>query len=191
MLAQLRKLVNRCLAGDQTAMAELVGRYQHRVFALCYRMLGHRQDAEDVTQQTLIRVLRNLGNWDQKRDFEPWLFAIAGNRCRTALSLRARKFRAQTIAEPLLDLTPDPQPASQLAEELALALSGLRPEYQEAFRLFHYQELSYEEIAERLSRPVGTIKTWVHRTRLELIRRLRDRGVLEGIRKESTTHELQ
>lgn len=191
MLLQLRKLVNRCLQGDQLAMAELVGQYEQRVFALCFRMLGHRQDAEDVTQQTLMRVLRNLGSWDQGREFEPWLFAIAGNRCRTALSTRARRGRAQPISEPIPDLTPDPQPASQLSEEIALAIQNLRPEYQDAFRLFHYDELSYEEIAERMQRPVGTIKTWIHRTRLELVQQLRDRGVLENCREEETTHALR
>ena len=161
-------------------MTELVGQYQHRVFALCYRMLGHRQDAEDVTQQTLIRVLRNLASWDQHREFEPWLFAIAGNRCRTALSARAKKGRLQSINEPLLDQSPDPQPASHLAEEIELALKNLRPEYQAAFRLFHHHEMSYEEIAQQIQRPVGTIKTWIHRARMELVQQLRDRGVVEN-----------
>lgn len=136
-------------------MAELVGQYQHRVFALCYRMLGHRQDAEDVTQQTLIRVLRNLARWDQQRAFEPWLFAIAGNRCRTALSASSKRGRTQPISEPLPDPTPDPQPATHLAEEVQLALQNLRPNYQLAFHLFHHNELSYEEIAEQMQRPWG------------------------------------
>jgi RNA polymerase sigma-70 factor, ECF subfamily len=191
LLSQLRKLVNRCLQGDQSAMAELVAQYERRVFALCYRMLGHRQDAEDVTQQTLIRVLKNLGSWDQRRQFEPWLFAIAGNRCRTALSTRAKKGKVQSISEPVPDQTPDPSPANQLSEEIELAIQNLRPEYQEAFRFFHYDELAYEEIADRMQRPVGTIKTWIHRTRLELVQQLRDRGVLENCREEEMTHAMR
>jgi RNA polymerase sigma-70 factor, ECF subfamily len=191
LLLQLRILVDRCLQGDQSAVSELVDRYQQRVFALCYRMLGHRQDAEDVTQQTLIRVVRNLKQWDQQREFEPWLFAIAGNRCRTALSARAKKGRVQSLSEPVLDPAPDPQPASHLSEEIDLALQSLRAEYQIAFRLFHYEELNYDEIAQQLERPVGTIKTWIHRTRLALVQHLRDRGVLDCCREEEMAHAVR
>ena len=72
-------------------MIELVDQYRSRVFGLCYRMLGQRQDAEDMTQETFIRALKSLSRWDPERDFEPWLLAIAGNRCRTALATRRRK----------------------------------------------------------------------------------------------------
>ena len=160
-------------------MSDLVGQYQQRVYALCYRMLGHRQDAEDVTQQTFLRVLKNLGRWDPDREFEPWLFAIAGNRCRTALSNRGRRWRPQSISEPLPDPAPDQQAVAHLAEEIELAVAGLRSDYQAVFRLFHEQELSYDEIATRMQRPVGTVKTWVHRARLELVQQLRERGVVE------------
>jgi RNA polymerase sigma-70 factor (ECF subfamily) len=182
--------VNRCLDGDQSAMTELVSQYQHRVFALCYRMLGHRQDAEDVTQQTLIRVLKSLDQWDQQRDFEPWLFAIAGNRCRTALSVRLKNQRTQAISEPIPDPTPDDQPANQLAEEIELAIATLRPEYQAAFRLFHHHELNYDDIARQMHRPVGTIKTWIHRARLQLVQYLRERGVVDTSRAEEIAHAM-
>src|ERR687898_466643 len=90
-LDELRSLVGQCLAGSQSAMLTLVERFRGQVFGLCYRMLGQRQDAEDAAQETFVRVLKNLHRWDQGRDFEPWLFAIAGNRCRTALAARRRK----------------------------------------------------------------------------------------------------
>ena len=77
----LIELVNLCVTGDQSAMLELVDRYKQRVFALCYRMLSQRQDAEDAAQETFVRLLKNLSKWDQDRDFEPWLFTIAANRC--------------------------------------------------------------------------------------------------------------
>jgi len=77
----LIELVNLCVKGDQAAMLELVDRYKQRVFALCFRMLGQRQDAEDAAQETFVRLLKNLSKWDQARDFEPWLFTIAANRC--------------------------------------------------------------------------------------------------------------
>lgn len=164
-------------------MVELVERFRGQVFGLCYRMLGQRQDAEDAAQETFVRVLKNLHRWDAARDFEPWLLAIAGNRCRTALSVRMRRSGAQplledTIAEGGLDL----QAARGLSEEVQLALGRLRNEYREAFILFHEQELSYAEIAELMRCPVGTVKTWIHRARLEMMQFLRGRGIGQEFR---------
>src|SRR6478609_10741353 len=87
----LRPLIRRCLTGDQGAMLALVERFRGQVFGLCYRMLGQRQDAEDVAQETFVRALRNLSQWDSSREFLPWLLAIAGNRCRSCLSRRMRR----------------------------------------------------------------------------------------------------
>lgn len=174
----LIELVNHCLNGDQSAMLELVDRYKQRVFALCFRMLGQRQDAEDAAQETFVRLLKNLSRWDQDRDFEPWLFTIAANRCRTMLAARKRRPASQSLVVPIADPAPSTAPARQLCEEVDLALLRLRLEYRQAFMLFHDQELSYEEISAVLDRPLGTVKTWIHRARIELIRVLRDRGIV-------------
>ena len=163
-------------------MLALVQRFQGRVFGLCYRMLGNREDAEDAVQETFVRVLKNLAKWDHERDFEPWLFAIAGNRCRTALASRKRRPTSQAFVEPVPDHRPDVAPANQLAEEVQLGLDQLRADYRQAFVLFHQHELSYEQIAATMSRPLGTVKTWIHRARLELIRFLQQRDVLEDSR---------
>ncbi len=176
---ELRTLVKCCLAGDQNAMLSLVARFQGQVFGLCYRMLGQRQDAEDAAQETFLRVLRNLHRWDATRDFEPWLLAIAGNRCRTALAARKRRPLSEDLADRDVDGAPDPRGANQLAEEVQLALREVRDDYRQAFVLFHEHELSYGEIALAMEVPLGTVKTWVHRARRELIERLRSRGVLE------------
>jgi RNA polymerase sigma-70 factor (ECF subfamily) len=173
----LRKLVKRCLDGDQSAMRELVERYQGQVFGLCYRMLGNRQDAEDAAQETFLRVLRSLASWDSNRGFEPWLLAIAGNRCRTALAARTRRPRMQPLLEPPVERQHNGEEASLLVEEVKRGLSLLRYEYREAFILFHENGLSYEEIAETINRPLGTVKTWIHRARQQLIRDLTRREV--------------
>jgi RNA polymerase sigma-70 factor (ECF subfamily) len=173
----VRHWVTRCLAGDQAAMLSLVEHYQARVFALCFRMLGQRQDAEDVAQETFVRALKSLHRWDAEREFEPWLLAIAGNRCRTALSSRKRRPAHQQLLEPYPDSTPEEEPARRLAEEVRLALAELRHEYRQAFVLFHEHQMSYAEIGESLGRPLGTIKTWVHRARKEMIDFLGRRGV--------------
>ena len=163
-------------------MADFVDRYKGRIFGLCWRMLGHRQDAEDMAQETFVRALRNLHRWDDQREMEPWLLAIAGNRCRSLLAVRMRRPAPAPLIAEVADERPDQTAADNLGEEVRLALLQVRPEYREAFILFHEQELSYAEIAEAMQRPLGTVKTWIHRGRCELIERLRDRGVLEETR---------
>lgn len=159
-------------------MTHLVERFRGQVFGLCYRMLGQRQDAEDAAQETFVRVLKNLGGWDQGRDFEPWLLAIAGNRCRTALAKRMRRPLSKVLDESVVDPAPNWQAARGLAEEVSRALSHLRFEYRQAFVLFHVHQRSYAEIAEALNCPEGTVKTWVHRARRELIEQLCSREVV-------------
>lgn len=173
----LHALVADCLAGDQAAMVRLVERFHAPVFAYCYRVLGQRQDAEDVAQETFVRAFRHLASWDSERRFEPWLLTIAANRCRTHLSTRQRR----PVAERLDDLV-DPAHARRhdLAEEIQHALRKLRPEHREAFVLFHQHELSHDEIARVMSCPVNTAKTWVHRARRELLDALRARDALGG-----------
>ncbi len=178
----VRALLTLCLEGDQTAMRQIVENHKAMVFSLCFRMLGHRQDAEDVTQEVFVRVFRSLAKWDPTRDFKPWLLAIAGNRCRSVLAQRRRKAQPAEFVEDLPDRSPDCQAAENLAEEVQLALADIREEYKQAFLLFHEQELSYAEIGEVLGCPVGTVKTWVHRARRDLIERLARRGVVHGVR---------
>ena len=179
---ELRPLVRRCLTGDQGAMLTLVERFRGQVFGLCYRMLGQRQDAEDAAQETFVRVLKNLHRWDPGRDFEPWLLAIAGNRCRTALTSRKRRPVSDNLVELLPDDAADDRAAQHLAEEVHLVLANVRDEYRQAFVLFHQHELSYAQIAESMSVPLGTVKTWVHRARKDLIEELRRRGALAETR---------
>jgi RNA polymerase sigma-70 factor (ECF subfamily) len=163
-------------------MLRLVEQFRGQVFGLCYRMLGQRQDAEDAAQETFVRVLKNLHRWDPTRQFEPWLLAIAGNRCRTAISLRKRRPVAEPTVEWVADDAPDQRAAANLAEEVQLALLTVREEYRQAFVLFHEQELSYAEIAVAMEVPLGTVKTWVHRARRELIDLLRLRGAIPNER---------
>lgn len=169
-------LVARCLAGHQTAMVELVSRYTCLVFGLCYRMLGHRQDAEDAAQETFMRALKSLHHWDATRSFEPWLLAIAGNRCRTALANRKRKPTPDVLVESPADTRPQFAEKEWLAEDVQWALQQLRPEYRQAFVLFHEQYQGYGQIAEILDVPLGTVKTWVYRARRELTDLLASRG---------------
>lgn len=175
-----RALALQARAGDQSAMRVLVERHQAMVLRLCQRMLGNRHDAEDVVQESFVRALRSLARWDSSRALRPWLLTIAANRCRTALAKRKPlPCDQQVLADELPARRDGAQRLKQLTEEVALALADLRPEYRQAFELFHYEQLAYAEIAEVLSVPVGTVKTWIHRARQETAARLIRRGVVE------------
>lgn len=175
-------LAQRCLEGDEVAVRTFIGRFQDLVFAICLKMLSHREDAEDVAQETLLRSIRHLGGWDQVRPLKPWVMAITVNRCRTALERRSKLPSQNELA---IDLAAERRDHSRLqqqeidvAEELQLALAELRDDYRAVFVMFHQQELSYEEIAEVLDRPIGTVKIWLHRARAQLADWLRERGVV-------------
>ena len=160
-------------------MRALVGRFQGLVFGVCFRMLNHRQDAEDVTQEVFLRVFRSLGSWNPERPFQPWLLTIAVNRCRTALGRRSRRpIPVEMVVEP--ESTSTIANAGDVAEEVQLALEDLREEYRTCFVLFHNQQLSLEDIAAIMDRPTGTVKTWLHRARRQLADDLRRRGFERG-----------
>jgi RNA polymerase sigma-70 factor (ECF subfamily) len=170
-------LVRRCLRGDAEAMQTLVDQFQATVFGLCVRLLTHRHDAEDVTQEVFLRVFRSLRRWDSSRPLKPWIIGITVNRCRTWLVQRARRpeladYLQDTIAAPTADDT------AELLQEIQAALTELRPEFREAFVLYHEHGQSYEDIALALDCPLGTVKTWLHRARLEVLERLRQRGMV-------------
>lgn len=170
-------LVKRCLTGDPIAARELVERFQGDVLAVCRRLLVHLHDSEDVAQEVFLRVFRSLGRWDNDRPLRPWVLGIAVNRCRTWIGKRAK---APVLAE-FLDEAPDRKPAddsAEMAREIRGAVDALREGYREVFVLFHEQGRPYEEIAAAVGRPVGTVKTWLHRARLEVLDRLRSRGLV-------------
>lgn len=170
-------LVERCMAGDESAMRRFVNRFERLVYGLCLRMLGRREDAEDAAQDVFLRTFRSLHRWDSGRPLTPWLVAIAANRCRTALDRRSRL----PVAAALPDQAETRCASRDLAEELELALDQLRPEYRRCFELFYRQELSVAEVGDRLDVPQGTVKTWLHRARKELVEYLERRGVTPGV----------
>lgn len=177
MAVETSQLVSDCLEGVPGAVNRLVQRFKDRVYGLCFKMLRQREDAEDATQETFIRVFNNLHRWDSNRSFEPWLYTIAGNRCRTKL-LKRSKHREIQLSEQV-ECASKSRPVSGLGEEITRAVETLCPNHKDAFRLFHDQQCSYVEIAEKMEVPVGTIKTWVHRARKQVADHLKRRKTLE------------
>jgi RNA polymerase sigma-70 factor (ECF subfamily) len=173
-------LVRRCLKGDAAAMERLVTLYQADVFGLSVRLLRHRQDAEDVAQEVFLRVFRSLRRWDMRRPLRPWIMGITVNRCRTWMAQRARRPElSEYLHEAPAGASDDD--ANELAREIRSAVRDLRVDYQSVFVLFHERGLPYEEIAQALRKPVGTVKTWLHRARLEVLDRLRKRGMISEV----------
>lgn len=170
-------LVRQCLKRDAAAVRRLIERFESDIFGLCVRMLNNRHDAEDVAQEVFLRVFRSLHRWDEARPLRPWIMGITVNRCRTWLTQRARRPELhENIQDAAASRMEDE--SVELAREITAALGILRPEYRAAFVMFHEQGRPYDEIAEALRRPVGTIKTWLHRARTEMLKRLRERGMV-------------
>jgi RNA polymerase sigma-70 factor (ECF subfamily) len=170
-------LVRRCQQRDPAAVRQLIERFQSEVFGLCVRILAHRQDAEDVCQEVFLRIFRSLHRWDRSRPLRPWVMGITVNRCRTWLTQRARRPELVDYLQDTATGRPEDD-VDELVREIAAAVAELRPDYRLVFVMFHEQSQPYEEIAEALDRPVGTIKTWLHRARLEVLQRLRERGMV-------------
>ena len=172
--------------GDVEAFQELVHRYQHRLFGLCYRLLGRYHDAEDACQEAFLRAFKALDRYDPSRPFDRWLLTIAANCC---VSVLRRRRSMPTGPERLTADDPgettrtasvaDQVEARELAQAVGRAIAGLADHYRMPFVLFHQEEMSYEEISQALALPLGTIKSRVHRARERLYEELSRAGFLE------------
>ena len=179
-----QEVVARARQGRETAFRELIGRYERPVFSLIYRLVRDRERAEDLSQETFIKVLNALDRYDPSYKFSSWIFKIAHN---TALDQLRKKEpdtlsldgspHAETAAEAeasTVTVTSDePSPEDyaahrELSGVLDKAISKLRPEYRTAIVLCHLEGRPYEEIAEIMDVPLGTVKTYIHRARHEL-----------------------
>jgi RNA polymerase sigma-70 factor (ECF subfamily) len=174
-----QELLAQAQRGDRQAYGALVGRYQQSLFAVCYRLLGQRQDAEDAAQEAFVRGFRSLAGFDRQRPLGPWLRQIATNICYDLL----RERPSTTV--PLLDEhdsfdgrsggwreTEQAQIVRERQQQLWQAIRALPPHYRVVIEMRHFQELSYGEIAERLNLPLNTVKSHLLRARKLLLERL-------------------
>lgn len=168
-------MVERCLAGDAVAARRFVDTFQGAIFGLCCRMVGQREDAEDLTQEVFTRAFRSLAGWDRVRPLKPWLLMIAANCCRTALGKRSRNQAADGMLDEL-PARPEMTPDHDFSEAVQRALSTLREDHRMCFILFYEQELSIAEISQTIGCPEGTVKTWLYRARREMAELLKNAG---------------
>lgn len=177
-------LVLLCLRGDERAARELVERFQRPVFSLVYRMVRDRELAEDLSQEVFVRTFHNLERYDRSYRFSSWLFKIAYNLTvdhlrrknlptismhgsPDAVTAERQEATSLTIASSE-ELPDDLLEAKELADHLEEAIDVLRPEYRTAILLRHVEGRAYEEIAEIMEIPLGTVKTYIFRARREL-----------------------
>jgi RNA polymerase sigma-70 factor, ECF subfamily len=155
--------------GDEAAKGWLVKQYTPTVYRFTYRMLRNEQDARDVTQDTLIKVMRNLHRYDPDRKFSTWVFGIARN---TAIDETRRRKRVAPAPkkEPAYE-GPDAQELTsrgERARKLHSAMELLPPKYREVLVLYHFEHLKYREIAASLELPIGTVMNRIFRARKRL-----------------------
>ncbi len=177
--------------GHERAYRELVRRYERPIFSLVYRMVRDRELAEDLSQETFVKALNAIESYRPEFKFSSWIFKIANNaaidhlrrRELDTLSLEGARDattpeRAEATALQIKDRGESPleeMEAKELGSAIELAIGKLRPEYQSCILLRHVEDRSYEEIAEILDLPLGTVKTYIHRARAELKESLGER----------------
>lgn len=169
-------LVRRVLEGDAGAFTALVDSHAPACLRFATRMLGTREDAEDATQETLMRAYRALHTFDDHTPFRTWLFSILVNRCRTSILRRSRRARwISTNGDHVAAASvPSNTDSLELKVELVRALEALSPELREAFLLKHVEQLEYEEMAAITGRGVSALKMRVRRACARLRRDLQE-----------------
>jgi RNA polymerase sigma-70 factor, ECF subfamily len=176
--------------GREPAFRELVRRYERPVFSLIFRMVRDRETAEDLAQDTFIKVLNNIDRYRPEFKLSSWLFKIANNvtidhlrkrqlatvsldgspHAHTAAEAQATSLDVESRGESALEAIE----SRELGSAIELAIAKLRPEYRSCILLRHVEGRSYEEIAATLDLPLGTVKTYIHRARHELREALED-----------------
>jgi RNA polymerase sigma-70 factor, ECF subfamily len=166
------ELVRLFLGGDRSAFGTLVERHERRVYNLAYRMLGRPEDADDATQEVFVICLRKLGGFQGRSAFSTWLHRVALNVCYEALRKRSRE---RVVDQDEIEPPPDPDhaDAAVAAADVHRALQLVPDEFRAVLVLHDLQGMPYEEIAEALGAPVGTVKSRLHRGRVALGRVLR------------------
>lgn len=184
MDALINKRIKQVLKGDPNAFADIVNLYQHKVFQVCYRMLGNMQEAEDIAQESFVRAYTNLHTFDQNRKFSTWLFRIATNLCIDRIRKKKPDYYldAEVAGTEGLDmysqisadqqLPEDQLEQMELQERIQYEISQLPEKYRAVIVLKYIEELSLQEISEILEMPLGTVKTRTHRGREALRKQL-------------------
>ncbi|MCB0722380.1 MAG: sigma-70 family RNA polymerase sigma factor [Ignavibacteriae bacterium] len=170
-------LIDDALAGDQSAFEKLMNKYYQHIFNLIYKMIFRKEDVEDLTQEAFIKAFNSLENFDRQFAFSTWLYKIATNNCIDYL--RKKKLSTFSIDKEIASEDsdfkfeiPDTEyvPDNKIIEEqrkkiIDEAIENLPEKYKKVIVLRHKKEMEYEEIAEKLELPLGTVKAHIFRGR--------------------------
>lgn len=188
-----QQLLQQARQGDATSAAaygEIVRRYQTAVFNVAYRLLGRQVEAEDAAQEAFLRAYRSLDRFDVARPFAPWIKRITTNLCLNWLESSRAKTQLLAAEMSSWDDQPvsmddwaqsAPSPEQTLVQEeqstrLHQAILALPPRYRVAIELRHFQELSYDEMAEVMERPLSSVKSDLFRARKLLAEKMKENG---------------
>ncbi len=172
------ELIARFQQGDQQAFDILVHRYKDQLLNFVYRFVGNRNDAEDIVQETFLRVYKNKHYYKEIAKFSTWIYTIAGNLAKTELRKRKRRklFSVSNFMNeekdyeiPDEDKNPELEVDGTIKDDIIQkAIEKLPPKFKEVILLRDVQGFSYEEISQILNIPLGTVKSRVNRGRLKL-----------------------
>ena len=175
------EIIERCLNGDQSAWESIVRMYRRKVFNVAYKFVGRHDQAEDLTQDVFLKLYKSLDTFDRRANFQTWLISVSRNLCID--HYRAVRKERETINRDVdpadfAPVSPDPRADTQLEQRdrvrlLRQALDKLAPTLRTAVMLRDIQELTYQEIADKLHLPEGTVKSRINRGRTELARQIR------------------
>lgn len=169
-------LIKKCKKGSREAFNILFSRYQTQVINIAYGMLSSREDAYDAAQEVFVRVYKSIGSFKEQSSFATWLYRITTNICSDILRKRQKNTNIVSINQALnenkdLDIkdnSPTPEESMELSERqraVREAISELREEYRVIITLCDIEGLCYDEIAETLNIPSGTVKSRINRAR--------------------------
>ena len=186
----IEALIQRCLRGDQHAWEQIVRLYWRKVFNIAYKFVGKHDEAEDLTQDVFLKIFKSLDTFDRRANFQTWLISVSRNLCID--HYRSVRKERQTIdrdvdANELTPASSEPGPIAALEQRdrvvlLRHALARLPDTLRTAVLMRDIQELSYQEIADRLRLPEGTVKSRINRGRTELARHVKKLGDLRSVR---------
>ncbi len=177
-----RDLIRRAKEGDRRAFGDLVRRYQRKVYALCFRLGGSHDAADDLTQEAFIKAYQAIATFDESFPFQAWIFRIASN---NALNyIKRQKFQVSgeeggLVLDAQVSSRSEDDPHQNLNQQeidarYQAAINHLPEEFRVVFVLRMHEELSYEEIAARMKTSVGTVMSRLHRARQRLAAELKD-----------------
>lgn len=185
MDALIKERINQVLKGDHNAFGEIVEIYKDKVFQICFRMLGNRQEAEDLAQEAFVRAYVNIRSFNITMKFSTWLYRIATNLCIDRLRKKKPDYYLDAEVAGTEGLNMYSQIASDVAkpeeeveslelqETIQVEIMKLPEKYRSVIVLKYIEELSLKEISDILDLPVGTVKTRIHRGREALRKQLR------------------